>query len=246
MLDGLITRQCSGPSYPSRLLHQSKSRDGSRQPLIAGVIGQRRPYYAFSLTVHSSPKSVATYSKSWLYPDTVMSEELGIRESKQNDWAEIESLYPAAFPDENLIPLVQDLLNDASVAISLVATIDVQIVGNAIFTKCGVVGTGVNAALLGPLAVLPDWQRQGVGSALVQAGLRRLEDTGVSRVFVLGDPAYYGRLGFLPESFVEPPFPLPAEWDGAWQSQNLGETKTRCTGKLSVPQPWLQPALWAP
>ena len=175
-----------------------------------------------------------------------MLDELEIRESVQADAAVTESLYPEAFPDEDLLPVVRDLLNDAAVAISLVGTIDRQIVGHAIFTKCGVVGNSANAALLGPLAVPPAWQRQGIGSAIVRAGLRRLEDADVNWVYVLGDPAYYGRLGFLPESLVEPPFPLPAEWDGAWQSQDLGETTTLCVGKLSVPPQWLQPTLWTP
>ena len=175
-----------------------------------------------------------------------MSEKLEIRESRQADSAAIESLYPAAFPDENLLPLVRDLLNDAAVAISLVGTIGTRIVGHAIFTRCGVVGNSINAALLGPLAVSPAWQRQGIGSAIVRAGLRRLEDADVNRLYVLGDPAVYGRLGFLPESLVEPPFPLPAEWDGAWQSQNVGEPTTPCAGTLSVPPQWLEPALWAP
>ena len=175
-----------------------------------------------------------------------MSEKLKIRESSRDDWAAIESLYPKAFPDENLLPLVRDLLNDAAVAMSLVGTIYTQIVGHAIFTKCGVVGHNVKAALLGPLAVAPAWQRQGIGSAIVRAGLRWLEAADVNRVYVLGDPAYYGRLGFLPDNLVAPPFPLPVEYDGAWQSQNLDESATPCAGKLSVPAPWLQPELWAP
>ena len=175
-----------------------------------------------------------------------MSENLEIRESKRDDLAVIESLYPDAFPDENLLPLVRDLLNDAVVAMSLVGTIDTRIVGHVIYTKCSVVGNRVNAALLGPLAVAPAWQRQGIGSAIVCAGLRRLEVEKVSRVFVLGDPAYYRRLGFVPECLVEPPFPLPAEWGGAWQSQSLGETATPIAGKLSLPPQWLQRALWTP
>jgi putative acetyltransferase len=178
--------------------------------------------------------------------EIAMSEKLEIRESRRGDLAAIESIYPEAFPDEDLLPVVRDLLNDAVVAISLVGTIETRIVGHAIFTKCGVVGNNVNAALLGPLAVAPAWQRQGIGSAIVRAGLRRLEDADVGHIYVLGDPAYYGRLGFLPESLVEPPYPLPAEWDGAWQSQNSGKTTTPCTGKLSVPAQWLKPALWAP
>ena len=175
-----------------------------------------------------------------------MSDRLQIRESVQGDAAAIESLYPEAFPDENLLPLVRDLLQDSAIIISLVGTIDLQIVGHAIFTMCGVVGSGVKAALLGPLAVTPVWQRRGIGSAIVRAGLKRLKDADVNLVCVLGDPIYYGRLGFVPETLIEPPFRLPTEWSGAWQSQYLGGTATPCVGKLSVPPQWLQPALWAP
>ena len=175
-----------------------------------------------------------------------MSEKLEVRESVSGDSGAIDSLYPEAFPDENLLPLVRDLLQDVVVTTSFVGVINSQIVGHAIFTRCGVAGSSVNAALLGPLAVAPERQRQGVGSAIVRAGLRRLEDMDVSLVCVLGDPAYYKRFGFLPESLVEPPFRLPAEWDGAWQSQIVGDKSASCSGKLSVPRQWLEPALWAP
>jgi len=175
-----------------------------------------------------------------------MSHHLEIRESVPGDAGAIESLYPEVFPDENLLPLVRDLLRDTAVSISLVGEVDSRIVGHVIFTKCGVIGSDVNAALLGPLAVAPAWQRQGIGSAIARAGLRRLEDMDVNLVFVLGDPAYYERLGFRSESLVEPPFRLPAEWTGAWQSRGFGETMASCPGKLSVPRQWLHPALWAP
>jgi putative acetyltransferase len=173
-------------------------------------------------------------------------EKLEIRESVPGESGAIESLYPEAFPDEDLLPLVRDLLPDTTVATSLVGVIGSQITGHAIFTKCGVVGTDMHAALLGPLAVAPSWQRQGIGSAIVRAGLKRLEETDVSLVLVLGDPAYYKHLGFLPESMIEPPYRLPPEWEGAWQSQSLGETRAAFAGKLSVPRQWLQPALWLP
>ncbi len=181
-----------------------------------------------------------------LIANTGMSDKLEIRESVRADAAAIESLYPQAFPDEDLLPLVRDLLQDPAIAISLVAVIDSQVVGHAIFTKCGVAGRSAKAALLGPLAVAPAWQRRGIGSAIVRAGMERLKDTGVTLVCVLGDPAYYGRLGFVQETRVEPPFPLPAEWSGAWQSQHLDHTDVFCTGKLAVPPAWRQPALWAP
>lgn len=173
-------------------------------------------------------------------------DNLGIRESEQADLAAIEALYPEAFPDENLVPLVRDLLHDADISISLVGVIDLQLVGHAIFTKCGVTESDVRASLLGPLAVAPARQRQGIGSAIVRAGLRRLENAGVDLVCVLGDPSYYGRLGFVPETLVEPPFRLPEDWQGAWQSQYLDAEAGPCAGKLTVPRQWLQPSLWAP
>ena len=173
-------------------------------------------------------------------------ETLEIRDGVPGDLGAIESLYPEAFPDEDLLPLVRNLLPDTKVTTSIVGEIDSRIVGHVIFTKCGVIGKRTSAALLGPLAVLPACQRRGVGSALVRAGLRKLKDGDVCFVCVLGDPAFYGRLGFLPESMVGPPFHLPAEYDGAWQSLKLGDMAAAHSGKLSVPKQWLQPSLWSP
>lgn len=175
-----------------------------------------------------------------------MAQGLGFRDSVAADFGAIESLYPEAFPHEDLLPLVRDLLQDATITTSIVGVIDSRIVGHVIFTNCGVTGKPTKAALLGPLAVAPARQRQGIGSAIVRAGLRRLEEAGVGLVLVLGDPNYYRRLGFLPESLVEPPFRLPPEWGGAWQAQELGDMVTPRSGKLSVPDQWLEPALWMP
>lgn len=174
-----------------------------------------------------------------------MTKSLEIRESVLDDLPSIEALYPDAFPDEDLLPLVRDLLQEAPIALSLVGMMGSSLVGHVIFTRCGVTGSRGKAALLGPLAVAPASQRQGIGSAMVRVGLQKQESAGVTQVYVLGDPAYYRRLGFLPELRVAPPYPLPAEWRGAWQSMSLGSAEPPRQGKLSVPQPWLQPALWA-
>ncbi len=175
-----------------------------------------------------------------------MTEEIEIREGRPDDVPAIEKLYPDAFPDEDLLPLVKELLGEGPNVLSLVGIVGKTLVGHAIFTMCGVGGQPDEVALLGPLAVAPAWQRQGVGSAIVRAGLRLLQTTGTHQVFVLGDPAYYGRFGFEPDDHVTPPYPLPEEWRGAWQSLGLRGDEPPVNGKLSVPRPWRHRALWAP
>jgi len=169
-----------------------------------------------------------------------------IRKSTSDDLRDIELLYPLAFPDEDLLPVVRELLQDPIVALSLVATIDSNLAGHVIFTRCGLSGSGEKTALLAPLAVLPVHHRQGIGGKLVHAGLQQLEHENVDRVFVLGDPAYYGRFGFQPGSAVAPPYPLPAEWQDAWQSLSLAGTELSRPGKLELPELWLEPSLWLP
>ena len=167
-----------------------------------------------------------------------------IRPSTAGDTDAIIAMYPEVFPDEDLVPVVRELLEDPPVRISLVAVIDERIVGNVIFTTCSVNEGDIRVGLLGPLAVAPDCQQQGIGSALVNDGLRWLEDADFGMACVLGDPAYYGRFGFVQEDHVEPPYPLPAGWAGAWQSQFLGDTAT-LTGKLVVPTQWQHAELWS-
>lgn len=175
-----------------------------------------------------------------------LSPDLDIRESTQGDIETIESLYPEAFPDEDLLPVVRALLEDSAIGLSLVATTNSNVVAHLYFTSCEVEGCDIKSALLAPLAVTPKWQRQGIGTLLVRDGLQRLQSTGVQLVCVLGDPAYYSRLGFESEALIMPPYALPPEWDGAWQSQYLGDIAKTCAGKLSVPPQWQHRELWAP
>ena len=175
-----------------------------------------------------------------------MTKDVEIRESGAGDRAAIEALYPQAFPDEDLVPLVRRLLAEGPAVLSLVAATATGLAGHVLFTRCGTDGGTVAAALLAPLCVAPARQRQGIGSALARAGLRRLEDEGVGQVFVLGDPAYYGRLGFRPEEKVAPPYPLPAAWRDAWQSLRLKGGGSALGDRLLLPEAWLRPELWAP
>ena len=141
-----------------------------------------------------------------------------IRDSGKDDGPALARLYPAAFPDEDLAPLVNDLLAETGGVLSLVADIEGEIVGHIAFTHCALEQTMASLALLGPLAIAPDVQRQGIGSALIRAGFERLKDNKTAAVLVLGDPAYYSHFGFQSEEKITPPYPLPKEWRVAWQS----------------------------
>jgi putative acetyltransferase len=163
-----------------------------------------------------------------------------------SDAPDLETLYGAAFPDEDLLPLVKRLLREEPAILSLAAEVADRLAGHIIFTPCGVDHRNDCVALLGPLAVMPSRQRQGVGRALVRVGLDQLAQGNARRVLVLGDPAYYGRFGFLPEDSILPPYDLPATWTAAWQSIAVGADVVRIAGQLRPPAAWLQAALWAP
>ena len=175
-----------------------------------------------------------------------MVDDFDIRPSTPNDFSDLVQLYPAAFPCEDLLPLVTDLLQGENNVVSRVALNGSDLVGHIAFTPCHVGEHNVKTALLAPLAVEPAWQRKGVGSALMRAGLLELKDDGFAGVFVLGDPIYYGRFGFRLEPNVKPPYALPAEWREAWQSLRLGDAGAVLHGELSLPDVWLKPELWMP
>ncbi len=175
-----------------------------------------------------------------------MTDKLVIRETTAGDVVQVLALYPQAFPEEELRPVVTDLLKEGTDVLSLAGFDGKVLVAHVVFTACGTAGENRGAALLAPLGVKPSHQQQGLGSSLVRAGLQQLEDQGIRQVFVLGDPAYYQRFGFLPERQVLTPYPIPENWADAWQSMLLAGGKRMAAGCLSVLDPWMEPTLWAP
>ena len=120
-----------------------------------------------------------------------------IRPERASDIPAIREVNRAAF-DSTLEPnLVDALRSDAADVISLVAVDDSEIVGHIMFSPVRVAGAeGLRAMGLAPMAVSPDRQRSGIGSALVRAGLAECASRGVEAVFVVGHPEYYPRFGF--------------------------------------------------
>lgn len=175
---------------------------------------------------------------------------VGLREGGVEDWPAIAALLDDAFPDEDLKPLVRAQLQDAStlafrVAFRL-AEADRTLVGMVGFSACRIDGFSGRTALLGPLAVASERQRQGVGSALVRDGAGLLQAAGVARIYVLGNPAYYSRFGFAPETDVLPPHPIPVEWRDAWARLVLAPDPPPPPGVLRLAALWDRPELWSP
>ncbi|MFK7943397.1 MAG: GNAT family N-acetyltransferase [Paracoccaceae bacterium] len=170
---------------------------------------------------------------------------LAVRDATAEDMPALTELYAQTFPDEDLAPLVAALLKQGDGVRSRVAQRDMQIIGHIAFTLCELEDTQTPVALLGPLAIAPAQQRQGTGRALIMDGLAIMAETGASHVCVLGDPGYYGRFGFEADPQILPPYPIPPEWSEAWQSIALPRASAHPQGKLSVPVPWQDRALWS-
>lgn len=94
---------------------------------------------------------------------------------------------------------------------SLVAEKDGEIVGHVAFSPVEIHGQAVNWYGLGPVAVRPDKQRQGIGARLIEAGLYQIKTHGAAGCVVLGDPGYYARFGFKADPALH--FPgVPVEY----------------------------------
>jgi putative acetyltransferase len=124
-----------------------------------------------------------------------MGHEVVVRAERPGDAPSIRDIHEASFPTAAEAILVDLLREMGHLPVSLVATVEDSVVGHVAFSP---VHASFGAAGLGlaPVAVSPEWRRQGIASALVSAGLRACAAQGCSWVVVLGDPAFYARFGF--------------------------------------------------
>lgn len=119
--------------------------------------------------------------------------------------------------------LVDKLLNDTEAPDIAVFTAwaETALTGAAIFTRLHFANDARQVYLLSPMAVAQNWQGQGIGQGLLAHALAALRDAGVDVVVTYGDPAFYGKLGFLPLSEVTMPAPQPLSQPEGWIGQSL-------------------------
>jgi putative acetyltransferase len=121
-----------------------------------------------------------------------------IRAETTKDQAAIRRVNELAFARRNEADLVDALREKAAPIVSLVAALDEKVVGHIFFSPVTIESetAAFTAMGLAPMAVLPEYQNQGIGSHLVREGLKECERHGHEIVVVLGHPAYYPRFGF--------------------------------------------------
>ena len=141
-----------------------------------------------------------------------------IRQENKNDYEEIYNVVKTAFEtaehsDGNEQDLVVALRNSDNFIpeLSLVAIKDNKIVGHILFTKIKI-GNHEELALA-PLAVLPEYQKQGIGSKLIQQGHKIAKELGYHYSIVLGSETYYPKFGYVPaiQYEIKAPFEVSNE-----------------------------------
>lgn len=143
-----------------------------------------------------------------------MGHGIQVRPEGQADLGAIHTVNREAFGSVDEADLVDALRANGDAAVSLVAETDAGVVGHILFSHLPIRAPrrDIAAVALAPMSVLPQWQRRGVGSALVRTGLDRCRDGGFEAVVVLGHPTYYPRFGFSPRlaTLLQAPFSGPA------------------------------------
>lgn len=164
-----------------------------------------------------------------------MRDDMVLRRERQGDHAQIAALHDDAFErvegaarslESNL---VDELRGDGDVLdeLTFVAELDGAVVGHVL---CSAATLGERPAVaLGPIAVTPALQRQGIGAALLASVIASAEQRGDAVVVLLGDPDYYGHFGFVPAGDVG--IESPGPWDPthfqaktlrAWRAEQAG------------------------
>ncbi|KAA5826802.1 N-acetyltransferase [Saccharopolyspora hirsuta] len=169
-----------------------------------------------------------------------------IRRETPADHAAIRAVHAAAFADADRpdtvpaeVGLVDALRADDGwlPELSMVAERDGEVVGHVVCTRGHVAGTP--ALALGPIGVLPDLQRSGVGAALMHAVLGAADALGEPVVVLLGHLDYYPKFGFEPAAKygITPQVP---EWASHFQVRPLAAYDPAIRGEFAYPKPFME------
>ncbi len=167
-----------------------------------------------------------------------------IRRERKADVRAIREIHLAAFASEvSEDPAEADLVDElrASEAwipqLSMVAVVTGEAVGHVVCSRARIEPGGLPVLALGPIAVLPDRQRTGVGSALMDAVLAAADALGESLIGLVGEPDFYSRFGFRPASSVSLDAP-DSQWGDYFQVRALTNFQPIEAGRFRYAAPF--------
>jgi len=140
-----------------------------------------------------------------------VSHMIKIRKETGQDVPAIRTVNEKAFGQSNEADIIEQLRKSCAPFLSLVAEQNDQIIGHILFTPVTIeTDKGTYQGMgLAPMAVLPEHQNKGIGSSLINEGLKAIRSSGTAFVVVLGHPNYYPKFGFEPSS----KYAIRCEWE---------------------------------
>lgn len=128
-------------------------------------------------------------------------QEIVIRDETESDAAAITEVTAAAFESMEISGhteqfIIEALRSAGVLTLSLVAEVDGRVVGHIAFSPVTISDGAKDWYGLGPVSVLPEYQRRGIGKALIEEGLSRLKDLDAKGCCLVGHPQYYRKFGF--------------------------------------------------
>ncbi len=142
--------------------------------------------------------------------------KIRVRNEKESDCTIISEVITLAFKndphgDGREAEIVELMREDSALSISLVAEVDNKIVGHIAFSKVTINDEFIDWYGLAPASITPEYQNQGIGSRLIEEGLKLLKKLNAKGCVLLGDPDYYRRFDFVAnEKLILPD--VPAEY----------------------------------
>ncbi len=129
-----------------------------------------------------------------------------IRNELATDVPAIRNVNQQAFGQDQEGRIVDAIRSNGAALLSLVAVVDGQVVGHIMYSPASI--DDITGAALGPMSVLPEYQRQGIGCQLVETGNEKLKASGCPFIVVVGHADFYPRFGFQPASH----YGIQCEW----------------------------------
>lgn len=174
-----------------------------------------------------------------------------VRAATTGDRQAIQNVIMNAFADSEHEQVAQVALallaeSGAQSILSLVLEVDDVVVGYVAFSPVSLESDpSFCGYLLGPLAVLPAYQKRSVGSRLVKYGLQQLHDMGVHVAFVYGDPKYYARFDFSEHAAQPYEVPYPLQFPFGWQAVALNSYQPKATSaSITCVEVFRDASLW--